>query len=67
MRVLHVFFVFLWKQEDRREPLPGSTKACCPVQKDDREGESQGDSEKLTEDITMRRHFNDFNTRAALL
>lgn len=63
-----VCVVFVWKQKNRWESLPGLgyTKACCAVHKDDKEGESQGDSEKLTEDITMRCHFNDSNTRAAL-
>lgn len=61
--VLSVCVVLLWKPEDRWESFPG---ILTPELQDDRGGESQGDSEKLTEDVTMRCHFNDFNTRAAL-
>lgn len=62
------FWCFFWKEKNRWDSLPGIgyAKSCCLVQKDDKEGEAQGDSEKVAEDITMRCHFNDCNTRAAL-
>lgn len=65
-----VSLLFFWCFSGRffRDSLPGISyaKSCCLVQKDDKEGEAQGDSEKVSEDITMRCHFNDFNTRATL-
>lgn len=50
---------FFWKEKNGWDSLPGIgyAKSCCLVQKDDREREAQGDSEKVTEDIRMRRHF----------
>lgn len=53
------------KEKNHSDLLPGIGYAKSR-KKDDNEGEAQGDFEKVTEDITMRCHLNDFNTRAAL-